>query len=83
LNSGAAFVPGWLAEPKLRSSEARLRSLSSGAAFVPGWLAEPKLRSSEGWRPGLDLNQDIERCTALALTLPPPGRERSSPIAQR
>jgi hypothetical protein len=37
--------------------------------FVGGWLAEPKLRSSEGWRPGLDLNQDIERCTALAYEL--------------
>jgi hypothetical protein len=22
--------------------------------------------ASEGWRPGLDLNQDKERCTALA-----------------
>jgi hypothetical protein len=28
----------------------------------------------KAWRPGLDLNQDEERCTALALTLPPPGR---------
>ena len=37
---------------------------------------------SEGWRPGLDLNQDKEHCTALASTLPPPGRphiSRSAP----
>src|SRR3954466_10604831 len=30
--------------------------------------------ASEGWRPGLDLNQDKERCTVPASTLPPPGR---------
>src|SRR6185312_765766 len=30
--------------------------------------------ASEGWRPGLDLNQDKEHCTAPASTLPPPGR---------
>jgi hypothetical protein len=34
-----------------------------------GWLAEPKLQRSEGWRPGLDLNQDKERCLAPASTL--------------
>jgi hypothetical protein len=78
---GKTGCSDWLAEPKLRSSEARLRSLSYGRGLRIDWLAEPELHSSEGWRPGLDLNQDIERCTALALTLPPPGRERSSPIA--
>ncbi|BAM87366.1 sarcosine oxidase subunit alpha [Bradyrhizobium oligotrophicum S58] len=31
------------------------------------WLAEPKPRSGEGWRPGLDLNQVQERCTALRV----------------
>src|SRR5258708_39405446 len=51
------------------------------------WLAEPKLRSpafagasSEGWRPGLDLNQDKERCTALAWMLSATGPAGSSPI---
>ena len=43
-------------------------------AGISVWPAEPKLRSSVGWRPGLDLNQDKERCTVLAWTLPPPGR---------
>jgi len=41
------------------------------------WLAEPKLRSSEGWRPGLDLNQDKEHCTAPASTH---FRHRADPI---
>src|SRR5579872_6357810 len=36
---------------------------------------------SEGWRPGLDLNQDKEHCTALASTLPPPGRAHLSRLA--
>jgi hypothetical protein len=50
---------------------------------VIGWLAEPKLQGSEGWRPGLDLNQDKERCIALASTLSATGPLRSSPIAAR
>src|SRR6185295_3434347 len=32
--------------------------------------------AGEGWRPGLDLNQDKEHCTAPASTLPPPGRRQ-------
>ena len=35
------------------------------------------LRSSEGWRPGLELNQDKERCTAPAST---PFRHRAEAI---
>jgi hypothetical protein len=52
-------------------------------------LARPKRRSCKGWRPGLDLNQDKERCTALASKLPPPGRihhrrsHRSRPMLPR
>src|SRR5882672_9565862 len=42
-----------------------------------------RFESSEGWRPGLDLNQDIERCTALASTLSATGPIRSSPITPR
>jgi hypothetical protein len=69
------WLTGWPAEP------VRLRSLSYGAtAFAGKWLAEPKLRSSEGWRPGLDLNQDKERCIAPASTLSATGPIRSSPI---
>ncbi len=38
-------------------------------------VAAPRVaRQGRAWRPGLDLNQDKERCTAPALTLPPPGR---------
>src|SRR5664279_4385376 len=33
-------------------------------------VAAPRVaRQGEAWRPGLDLNQDKERCTALASTL--------------
>jgi hypothetical protein len=57
---------------------ARLRSASfGGAAFAEKWHARPKLRSSEGWRPGLELNQDKERCIAPAST---PFRHRAAPI---
>jgi hypothetical protein len=35
----------------------------------------------EGWRPGLDLNQDKERCIALASTLSATGPSLSLPIA--
>src|SRR5450631_1020732 len=55
----------------------------SGQSLLSGWLAEPKLRSSEGWRPGLDLNQDIERCTALAWILSATGPRPSWPITPR
>jgi hypothetical protein len=51
------------------------------AAVVGKWLAEPKLRSGEGWRPGLDLNQDKEQCTAPASTLSATGPILLSPIA--
>jgi hypothetical protein len=54
-----------------------------GAAFVCNRPAEPKLRSSEGWRPGLDLNQDKERCTALASTLSATAPAGPSPIKPR
>src|SRR5207344_1701793 len=38
-------------------------------------VAAPRVaRQGEAWRPGLDLNQDKEHCTAPASTLPPPGR---------
>jgi hypothetical protein len=47
------------------------------------WPAKPKQRSCEGWRPGLDLNQDKELCTALASTLSATGPVRSSPITPR
>src|SRR5258708_7668354 len=43
-----------------------MRNRSCPLSLPYGWLAEPKLQSREGWRPGLDLNQDTERCTALA-----------------
>jgi hypothetical protein len=73
---------GWLVQPKLL--EPGLRSLScGGAAFVGKRLAQPKLRRSEGWRPGLDLNQDKERCTALASTLSATGPAGSLPITPR
>jgi len=39
-----------------------------------------ELNKREGWRPGLDLNQDKERCTALASTLSATGPTGSSPI---
>jgi hypothetical protein len=62
----------------------RLHSSSCGAtAFAGKWPAEPKPRSGEGWRPGLDLNQDKERCIALASTLSATGPIRSSPILRR
>jgi hypothetical protein len=41
---------------------------------VSGVAAPRVARQGEAWRPGLDLNQDKERCTAPASTLPPPGR---------
>jgi len=58
---------------KPRSKRFKGRSCERG-------LAEPKLRSSEGWRPGLDSNQDKERCTALASTLSATGPRLLSPI---
>src|SRR6266568_7064513 len=69
-------------ETVARRRSSRLRSSSYGAASPSSRLAcraeaaPPRLggASSEGWRPGLDLNQDKERCTAPASTLPPPGR---------
>jgi hypothetical protein len=56
---------------------------SSKAAWGEGWPAEPKLWSSEAWRPGLDLNQDKERCIAPASTLSATGPIRSSPILRQ
>jgi hypothetical protein len=76
-----------LAEPKLRRGygppalfELRRGSLRRKAEGRKR-LAEPKLRSSEGWRPGLDLNQDKEQCTAPASTLSATGPILLSPIA--
>src|ERR1700693_5891329 len=75
--------------PRLRSSSYGVASppLVPGCpaepALVLGWPAQPKRRSREGWRPGLDLNQDKERCTALASTLSATGPRRSLPIAAR
>jgi hypothetical protein len=65
-------------------NRARFSFSSQGEVFgAISWQAKPKLRSSEGWRPGLDLNQDIERCTALASTLSATGPIGSSPISPR
>ena len=66
-----------------------LFELRRGSAPPSDWPVQPKLRSSEGWRPGLDLNQDKEHCTAPASTLPPPGRSdhrrsrRREPLSSR
>ncbi len=52
---------GLLRHARLRPSgfvEAAFRYESACLAEAGG--------ASEGWRPGLDLNQDEERCTALA-----------------
>src|SRR5665811_308154 len=60
------------------AARARLRSASyGGAAFVATDLPSRSCGSSEGWRPGLDLNQDKERCTALAWTHSATGPPRS------
>ena len=43
-------------------------------------VAAPRVaRQGEAWRPGLDLNQDKERCTALASTHSATGPVRSWP----
>src|SRR6516162_8331851 len=51
-------------------------------ATIERCLARPAeaREASEGWRPGLDLNQDKGRCTALALTRSATGPLRSLPI---
>ena len=56
--------------------QARHLARASCGSFVRSRLAcrAEAGGASEGWRPGLDLNQDKEHCTAPASTLPPPGR---------
>src|SRR5439155_10865706 len=75
---------GCLPTPRLRSSSfgAAGRPLGgdkegwAGLRSGTAWLACRAVAggAGEGWRPGLDLNQDKEHCTAPALSLPPPGR---------
>ena len=67
---------GWPGEPKLRRAAFALWATARQASLHHGWPAEPKLQRSEGWRPGLDLNQDKERCLAPASTL---FRHRAAP----
>ena len=73
---------GCLPRPRLRSSSYGAASLAFAAEATPARFALPvsaglpsrSWRQRRSWRPGLDLNQDKEHCTAPASTLPPPGR---------
>jgi hypothetical protein len=74
--------PPSLAEPKLREGYGppALFELRRGSLRRKAESGLPS-RSSEGWRPGLDLNQDKEQCTAPASTLSATGPILLSPIA--
>src|SRR6266850_6103238 len=78
LPSARWFVPAELGPPSLFELPPSLFELRRGMPAFEGetWLAclAEAGKASEGWRPGLDLNQDKEHCTAPASTLPPPGR---------
>ena len=66
------------------SSPSRLSLRSSYAGHASpcrSGVAAPRVaRQGEAWRPGLDLNQDKERCTVLASTHSATGPRRPSPI---
>src|SRR5258705_8065782 len=72
------FVPAELGPPSLFELPPSLFELRRGMPAFEGetWLAclAEAGEASEGWRPGLDLNQDKEHCTAPASSLPPPGQ---------
>jgi ribulose 1,5-bisphosphate carboxylase large subunit-like protein len=51
----------------LLACQAEARGRKPAFAYGFGVAAFSRF-ASEGWRPGLDLNQDKERCTALAST---------------
>jgi len=71
---GVSLARGWSLDqiskrrnPENRPSTGNFQQfgfLLMGAYRLAGRAKAPR----EGWRPGLDLNQDKERCTALALT---------------
>ncbi len=70
--SGAAAISSGMPRPR---SSGRSRATSGGmAGRQKRRRRKPRGLPRRHWRPGLDLNQDIERCTALAWKLPPPGR---------
>ena len=67
-----------------RGSPSTLSLCSSYAGHAsPFGLQAAQLAEGRSWRPGLDLNQDKEHCTAPASTLSATGPRRSSPITPR
>jgi hypothetical protein len=63
-NTAFYYGPGSAAHHAVKNGA--LRGVRGTMLNLAAW---PKLRISEGWRPGLDLNQDKEQCTAPASTL--------------